>query len=54
MFDKQNEQKKWEGIQAEAFNPNLVGPTLPSIPPFTFPTGPVGPTGPTGATGLTG
>ncbi|PGO31726.1 cell surface glycoprotein [Bacillus cereus] len=54
MFNKQNEQKKWEGIQAAAFNPNLVGPTLPSIPPFTFPTGPVGPTGPTGTTVLTG
>ncbi|PFH95359.1 bclA protein, partial [Bacillus thuringiensis] len=51
MFDKPNEQKKWEGIQAAAFNPNLVGPTLPAIPPFTFPTGPVGPTGLTGPTG---
>ncbi|PHA81589.1 exosporium leader peptide-containing protein, partial [Bacillus toyonensis] len=48
MFDKQNEQKKWKGIQTAAFDPNLVGPTLPSIPPLTFPTGPVGPTGPTG------
>ncbi|MGF2716788.1 exosporium leader peptide-containing protein, partial [Bacillus cereus] len=54
MFENQNEKKKWEGIQAAAFDPNLVGPTLSSIPPFTFPTGATGPTGPTGATGLTG
>ncbi|MGF9855048.1 exosporium leader peptide-containing protein [Bacillus paramobilis] len=52
MFDKPNEQKKWEGIQAAAFHPNLVGPTLPAIPPFTFPTGPVGPTGTTVLTGV--
>ncbi|MEH7669093.1 exosporium leader peptide-containing protein, partial [Bacillus sp. JJ689] len=25
-----------------------MGPTLASIPPFTFPTGPIGPTGATG------
>ena len=45
-----------------SLEPNLIGPTLPSIPPFTFPTGPtgatgfagIGITGPTGATGPTG
>lgn len=38
----------------DLLEPNLIGPTLPSIPPFTFPTGPTGITGPTGATGFTG
>ncbi|MDA1577312.1 exosporium leader peptide-containing protein [Bacillus cereus group sp. BY17LC] len=41
-------------LKGAAFNPNLIGPTLPSIPPFTLPTGPTGVTGPTGITGLTG
>ncbi|MBE7096656.1 exosporium leader peptide-containing protein [Bacillus cereus] len=36
-----------------ALNPNLVGPTLPPIPPFTLPTGATGPTGGTGPTGAT-
>lgn len=54
MFENQNEKKKWEGIQAAAFDPNLVGPTLSSIPPFTFPTGATGPTAATGTTVLTG
>nr|WP_303047348.1 exosporium leader peptide-containing protein [Bacillus cereus] len=36
MFDK-NEIQKINGIlQANALNPNLIGPTLPPIPPFTF------------------
>lgn len=26
-------------ISAGAFDPSLIGPTLPSIPPFTLPTG---------------
>ena len=41
-------------LHGPALEPNLIGPTLPSIPPFTFPTGPTGITGPTGATGFTG
>ncbi|MGW5984105.1 exosporium leader peptide-containing protein [Bacillus mycoides] len=54
MFDK-NEIQKLNGIlQANALNPNLIGPTLPPIPPFTLPTGPTGETGPTGGTGPTG
>ncbi|WP_162617033.1 exosporium leader peptide-containing protein, partial [Bacillus mycoides] len=54
MFDK-NEIQKINGIlQANALNPNLIGPTLPPIPPFTLPTGPTGGTGPTGVTGPTG
>ncbi|AMR01683.1 hypothetical protein AXW78_05880 [Bacillus thuringiensis] len=28
-----------ESLSASAFDPNLVGPTLPPIPPFTLPTG---------------
>ncbi|PEJ12120.1 exosporium leader peptide-containing protein, partial [Bacillus toyonensis] len=40
MFDKN------EIFQANALNPNLIGPTLPPIPPFTLPTGPTGGTGP--------
>ncbi|MCU5107449.1 exosporium leader peptide-containing protein [Bacillus cereus] len=41
-------------LHGTALEPNLIGPTLPPIPPFTFPTGPtgIGITGPTGATGL--
>lgn len=31
------------GNSAAAFEPNLVGPTLASIPPITFPTGSTGP-----------
>ena len=42
MFDKN------EMFQANALNPNLIGPTLPPIPSFTLPTGPTGGTGPTG------
>ncbi len=38
-------------LHGTALEPNLIGPTLPSIPPFTLPTG-IGITGPTGATGL--
>ncbi|PES41590.1 collagen-like exosporium glycoprotein BetA [Bacillus thuringiensis] len=41
-------------LHGPALESNLIGPTLPSIPPFTFPTGPTGITGPTGATGFTG
>ncbi|WP_277998093.1 exosporium leader peptide-containing protein [Bacillus thuringiensis] len=37
-----------ELLNAAALDPNLVGPTLPPIPSFTFPTGPTGQTGPTG------
>ncbi|PFV85107.1 hypothetical protein COL05_04000 [Bacillus sp. AFS059628] len=56
MFNK----KKWDGLipddllNAPALDPNLIGPTLPPIPSFTFPTGPTGPTGSTGPTGQTG
>jgi len=56
MFNK----KKWDGLipddllNAPAPDPNLIGPTLPPIPSFTFPTGPTGSTGPTGQTGSTG
>ncbi|WJX08422.1 exosporium leader peptide-containing protein [Bacillus cereus] len=52
--------KKWKGLilnellSATALDPNLIGPTLPPIPSFTFPTGPTGPTGSTGPTGQTG
>ncbi|MEC1980693.1 exosporium leader peptide-containing protein [Bacillus cereus] len=41
-------------LKGAAFDPNLIGPTLPSIPPFTLPTGVTGPTGATGPTGPTG
>ncbi|MGK8688527.1 MULTISPECIES: exosporium leader peptide-containing protein [Bacillus cereus group] len=34
-----------ELISAEALDPNLVGPTLSTIPSFTLPTGPTGVTG---------
>ncbi|HHT7190832.1 TPA: exosporium leader peptide-containing protein [Bacillus cereus] len=43
-----------EFLSSAAFNPNLVGPTLPPIQPFQFPTGPTGATGSTGPTGPTG
>ncbi|PGU26092.1 exosporium leader peptide-containing protein, partial [Bacillus cereus] len=33
-------------ISAAAFDPSLVGPTLPPTPSFTLPTGPTGVTGP--------
>ncbi|WP_142333125.1 exosporium leader peptide-containing protein, partial [Bacillus toyonensis] len=47
MFDKNEIQTiNVNGIlQANALNPNVIGPTLPPIPPFTLPTGPTGPTG---------
>ncbi|WP_412678288.1 exosporium leader peptide-containing protein [Bacillus toyonensis] len=32
-----------EILAAAALNPSLIGPTLPPIPPFTFPTGLTGP-----------
>ncbi|HHT7187467.1 TPA: BclA C-terminal domain-containing protein [Bacillus cereus] len=41
-----------ESLSAGAFDPNLVGPTLPPVPPFTLPIGPTGPTGPTGGGGI--
>ncbi|PEL42702.1 exosporium leader peptide [Bacillus toyonensis] len=53
-------KKKWKGLipdellSATVLDPNLIGPTLPPIPPFTLPTGTTGPTGPTGITGVTG
>ncbi|PGC43218.1 hypothetical protein COM24_33695, partial [Bacillus toyonensis] len=34
-----------EYLSAATFDSNLVGPTLPPIPSFTFPKGPTGPTG---------
>ena len=40
-------------LHGPALEPNLIGPTLPPIPPFTFPNGPTGITGPTGI-GITG
>lgn len=43
-----------EFLNGAAFDPNLLGPTLPPIPAFTLPTGPTGPTGVTGVTGPTG
>ncbi|MCU5706909.1 collagen-like exosporium glycoprotein BetA [Bacillus wiedmannii] len=41
-------------LHGPALEPDLIGPTLPPIPPSIFPTGPtgIGITGPTGATGL--
>ncbi|MGE6501835.1 exosporium leader peptide-containing protein [Bacillus wiedmannii] len=54
MFDRIEIQKINEVLQANALDPNLIGPTLPSIPPFTLPTGSTGATGPTGSTGSTG
>ncbi|PFV34452.1 hypothetical protein COL01_11635 [Bacillus thuringiensis] len=41
-------------ISAGALDPNLVGPTLSTIPSFTLPPGPTRITGPTGVTGPTG
>ncbi|MBL3848078.1 exosporium leader peptide-containing protein, partial [Bacillus cereus] len=46
-----NELAQADFISAAAFDPSLVGPTLPPTPPFTLPTGPTGATGSTGATG---
>ncbi|WP_144474077.1 exosporium leader peptide-containing protein [Bacillus tropicus] len=46
--------EKNEFLSGAAFDPNLLGPTLPPIPAFTLPTGPTGPTGITGVTGPTG
>ncbi|MBK5428581.1 exosporium leader peptide-containing protein [Bacillus sp. TH30] len=47
MFDKNEIKKTNEVLQANALDPNIIGPTLPPIPPFTLPTGPTGPTGAT-------
>ncbi|PFM28094.1 exosporium leader peptide-containing protein [Bacillus cereus] len=43
-----------EFLSSAAFNPDLIGPTLPPIQPFQLPTGPTGATGPTGPTGPAG
>ncbi|WP_144616256.1 exosporium leader peptide-containing protein [Bacillus cereus] len=43
-----------EFLSGAAFDPNLLGPTLPPIPALTLPAGPTGPTGSTGVTGPTG
>ncbi|MFV5913212.1 exosporium leader peptide-containing protein [Bacillus cereus] len=54
---KENDSKRFnpdDFISAGAFDPSLVGPTLPPIPAFTLPSGPTGSTGPTGPTGDTG
>ncbi|MCU5115475.1 exosporium leader peptide-containing protein [Bacillus wiedmannii] len=32
-------------LSSASISPDLLGPTLPAIPPFTLPTGPTGPTG---------
>ncbi|WP_370513485.1 exosporium leader peptide-containing protein, partial [Bacillus sp. SH7-1] len=32
-----------EFLSSAAFNPDLIGPTLPPIQPFQLPTGPTGP-----------
>ncbi|MDO8161040.1 hypothetical protein FKQ51_27940 [Bacillus toyonensis] len=37
-----------EILFAATIDPQLIGPTFSSIPPFTIPTGPTGDTGPTG------
>ncbi|HDX9632136.1 TPA: exosporium leader peptide-containing protein, partial [Bacillus cereus] len=42
-----NELAQADFISAAAFDPSLVGPTLPPTPPFTLPTGPTGATGST-------
>ncbi len=43
-----------ELLSSALINPDLLGPTLPAIPPFTLPTGPTGFTGPPSDTGPTG
>ncbi|WP_144502574.1 exosporium leader peptide-containing protein [Bacillus thuringiensis] len=40
--------EKHRFLSGVAFDPNLLGPTLPPISSFTLPTGPTGPTGLTG------
>ncbi|PFA55332.1 exosporium leader peptide, partial [Bacillus sp. AFS054943] len=48
---KENKYNSKEILYGAAFDPNLIGPTLPPPPTFTIPTGPTGATGVTGATG---
>ncbi|OTY38129.1 hypothetical protein BK742_23060 [Bacillus thuringiensis serovar pingluonsis] len=45
MMENRKGLKHNEIINARAFDPNLVGPTLPPIPSFTLPAGPTGATG---------
>ncbi|MED2792129.1 exosporium leader peptide-containing protein, partial [Bacillus wiedmannii] len=40
VFDKNEIKKINEVLQANALDPNIIGPTLPPVPPFTLPTGP--------------
>ncbi|PGK42363.1 YncE family protein [Bacillus thuringiensis] len=47
-MSEENEFESHEILYGLAFDPNLIGSKLPSIPPFTFPTGSTGSTGPTG------
>lgn len=47
-MSEKNEFESHEILYGLAFDPNLIGSKLPSIPPFTFPTGSTGSTGPTG------
>ncbi|PFA08038.1 exosporium leader peptide-containing protein [Bacillus thuringiensis] len=44
-----NEFDPYDFLSGVAFAPNLIGPTLSSISPFTLPTGPTGLMGPTGS-----
>ncbi|KEK23504.1 exosporium leader peptide-containing protein [Bacillus gaemokensis] len=53
-MSEKDELNSSEILYSAALNPSLIGPTLPSIPPFAFPSGSTGPTGPTGSTGSQG
>ncbi|OPD41742.1 YncE family protein [Bacillus thuringiensis] len=44
-MSEENEFESHEILSGSAFDPNLIGPTLLPIPPFTVPTGSTGPTG---------
>ncbi|HFJ9319550.1 TPA: exosporium leader peptide-containing protein [Bacillus tropicus] len=45
--------EKNEFLSGTAFDPDLLGPTLPPIRAFTLPTGPTGIDGVAGPTGVT-
>ena len=47
-MSEKNEFESHEILYGSAFDPNLIGPTLLPIPPFTFPTGSTRSTGPNG------
>ncbi|PER78694.1 exosporium leader peptide-containing protein, partial [Bacillus cereus] len=53
-MSKERPSYSYKALHGPALDSDLIGPTFPAIPPFTFPSGPTGNTGATGPSGPTG